>query len=291
MSSDSSSQLSRHSLSLRRQSDVQRRQGIYWIGTIPRDDWEPCLPEGISYLRGQPELGESGYKHWQVLVACQRKQSLPGLRRIFSGIGHWELTRSAAADAYVWKEDTRDGEPFEFGERPSKRNSVTDWDKVRMLACRGSFDEIPSDIFVRHYGSLIRIRADHLQPIAELRTCKVLWGPTGTGKSRTAWADAGPEAYPKDPRSKFWCGYSGQSRIIIDEFRGGIDIAHLLRWLDRYPCRVELKGSSYPLMATEFWITSNLPPNMWYPEIDTATYMALERRLEIIHVEEPINFD
>jgi len=44
-------------------------------------------------------------------------------------------------------------------------------------------------------------------------------------------------------------------------------------------------------MATNYWITSNLPPNMWYPELDLATYEALERRLEIIHVEEPIIFE
>ena len=268
-----------------------RRQGVYWIGTIPRDDWEPSLPEGICYIRGQPELGESGYRHWQVLVACERKQSLRSLKRIFDGVGHWELSRSSAADAYVWKEDTRDGEPFELGERPLRRNSSTDWDKVRINACQGTFDDIPADIYVRHYSSLCRIRSDNLQPVATIRTCKVLWGPTGTGKSRTAWLEGGIEAYSKDPRTKFWCGYQGQSNVILDEFRGSIDISHLLRWLDRYPCRVELKGSSHPLMATNYWITSNLPPNMWYPELDLATYEALERRLEIIHVEEPIIFE
>jgi len=269
----------------------ERRQGIYWIGTIPRADWEPCLPEGISYLRGQPEIGESGYRHWQILVACQRKQSLRGIRTIFAGVGHWELSRSNAADAYVWKEDTRDGEPFEFGERPFKRNSATDWDQIRVDACTGAFDDIPSDILIRNYSALCRIRADYLQPVATVRTCRVLWGPTGTGKSRTAWLEAGNAAYCKDPRTKFWCGYQGQPNIIIDEFRGSIDVSHLLRWLDRYPCRVEIKGSSYPLMATNYWITSNIPPRQWYPELDEETYLALERRLEIVHITEPINFE
>jgi len=44
-------------------------------------------------------------------------------------------------------------------------------------------------------------------------------------------------------------------------------------------------------MATNYWITSNIPPRMWYPELDDATYQALERRMEIIEVTEPINFD
>jgi len=62
-----------------------------------------------------------------------------------------------------------------------------------------------------------------------VRTCWVYWGRTGTGKSRRAWDEAGVDAYPKDPRTKFWCGYFGQANVIIDEFRGGIDVAHLLR--------------------------------------------------------------
>lgn len=112
----------------------------------------------------------------------------------------------------------------------------------------------------------------------------MFWGPTGTGKSRRAWAEAGMDAYCKDPRSKFWCGYQAEQHVIIDEFRGGIDIAHLLRWLDRYPVRVEIKGSSMPLAAVKFWITSNIHPDDWYKETDYQTMDALKRRLEIINL-------
>jgi len=118
------------------------------------------------------------------------------------------------------------------------------------------------------------------------RTCTVLWGDTGTGKSHRAWESCGIEAYSKDPRTKFWCGYSGQESVIFDEFRGAIDIAHLLRWCDKYPVRVEVKGGSVPLSAKKLVFTSNLHPSAWYPELDPVTYAALERRLEIIHVTE-----
>jgi len=63
-----------------------------------------------------------------------------------------------------------------------------------------------------------------------------------------------------DPRSKFWDAYSGHEHVVIDEFRGGIDISHMLRWLDRYPVLVEVKGSSVCLKAGVIWITSNLHP-------------------------------
>lgn len=61
----------------------------------------------------------------------------------------------------------------------------------------------------------------------------------------------------------------------------GIDISHILRWLDRYPVRVEIKGGSKPLMATKFWITSNLPPSRWWPELDQETLDAFMRRVTV----------
>lgn len=93
------------------------------------------------------------------------------------------------------------------------------------------------------------------------------------------------EAYPKDPRTKFWDGYQDQAHVVIDEFRGGIDVAHLLRWLDRYPVNVEIKGACVPLKATHFWITSNLPVERWYPDLDYSTLEALMRRMEITVME------
>lgn len=73
--------------------------------------------------------------------------------------------------------------------------------------------------------------------------------------------------------------------VIIDEFRGDIDVSHLLRWLDRYPVIVEVKGSSCPLVAEKVWITSNLHPREWYPMLDPLTFAALERRLQITQIE------
>lgn len=201
---------------------AQRRQGRYWIGTIPRANWVPCLPEGLAYVRGQLEQGETGYEHWQVLFIAKKKISRRSLLAFgLPSQGHYELTRSSAAEDYVWKEDTRIGEPFEFGERPIKRNSLEDWDRIRTKAQQGKLDDIPADIYVRCYHQLNRIRADHAQPAAMVRSATVFWGPTGVGKSRRAWELAGPTAYVKDPRTKFWCGYRGSEVVVIDEFRGG----------------------------------------------------------------------
>jgi len=127
--------------------------------------------------------------------------------------------------------------------------------------------------------------------VAIERTVHCFWGVSGSGKSRRAWQEAGLDAYPKCPRSKFWCGYQphreGHRHIVIDEFRGGVDVGHLLRWLDRYPVIVDTKGGAVALNATTIWITSNLPPEEWYPNIDERTLEAIRRRMTITHFSEP----
>lgn len=118
--------------------------------------------------------------------------------------------------------------------------------------------------------------------MAEEKSTNVYWGKTGTGKSRRAWDEATFDAYPKVPTNVWWCGYRGQCNVVIDEFRGQIGISHMLQWLDRYPCIVQVKGSSVSLQAKKIWITSNLHPRDWYPGTDEATIDALMRRLNII---------
>lgn len=232
------------------------------------------------------------------MAHSSRKITLSGCKRLFGESAHIEPSRSEAAEAYVWKEETRiQGTQFELGKKPFHRNRDTDWQTVLDAAKRGNFDIIPPDVQVRCYNQLKRIAADHLQPVAIQRQVAVFWGRTGTGKSRRAWEEAGIDAYPKDPNTKFWCGYRGKFHsiqlshsnlldhlhVVIDEFRGGIAINHLLRWFDRYPVIVEIKGGAVVLKATSIWITSNISPDEWFPDLDDETKAALRRRLRVTH--------
>lgn len=266
----------------------------WWILTLNQpDEFSPTQPihRDVRYIRGQLEEGSTtARRHWQIVVATKIQVSLTRIRTLFGSTCHAEPTRSAAARDYVWKDETAiAGTRFEFGELPHRRNKKTDWSAVRQSAISGKLEEIPDNVFIQHYRSLKSIRADYSIPISMERETFVYWGPTGTGKSRTAWDNAGMDAYCKDPRTKWWCGYRNQENIVIDEFRGSIDISHLLRWLDRYPVLVETKGSSTPLCAKKIWITSNLNPRQWYPDTDELTIQALERRLTIIHFDNPFS--
>jgi len=257
-------------------------QGRYWLLTIPVLDWN--VPdewhENIAYCRGQQEIGEGGYHHWQILLALKKKQRLLATKRYFCNTAHLELSRSEAADEYVWKEDTAvPGTRFEYGERAFRRNKATDWQKVYESAKVGNLDEVPRDIYIRYYGNLTRIAKDHARPgLREGIECHVYYGPTGTGKSHRAFEEA-QGAYVKNPNIKWWDGYQGEENVIIDEFSGLIDITYLLRWIDRYPCMVEIKGGAIVLKAKRFIITSNIHPDNWYPNATPAHRGALQRRI------------
>jgi len=92
-----------------------RRQGRYWMLTIPHEHYTPYLPPGCVWSRGQLECGEGGFLHWQFISVFDKKISLATIRRIY-GPFHGELTRSESAKEYVWKEATRvDGTQYEIG--------------------------------------------------------------------------------------------------------------------------------------------------------------------------------
>lgn len=259
----------------------------YFLLTLPAKQhvFAPSsLPLGVSFMRGQLELSDdTQLLHWQFVVYLSQKQRVSFVKKLFP-TAHIEVSRSKAVDEYVWKEHTRvEATCFELGSRPMRRDSAKDWEDIWDHAKAGTFLNIPADVRVRAYSTLRRIEKDYMvaQPIE--RKVNVFWGTTGTGKSRRAWDEAGFDAFPKDPNTKFWDGYSGHEHVVIDEFRGNISISNLLRWFDRYPVCVEVKGGSTVFKSTEIWVTSNIPPSKWYPTLDSETYQALERRLAITH--------
>jgi len=251
--------------------------------TIPYHEFTPYLPKSVAWIKGQLEVGDSGFLHWQVFVCFQQKQSLRAVKSIFGDKAHAELSRSIHAEAYVWKDATRiTNTQFELGIKPFNRSSEFDWERVWALATARQLLDIPASVRISHYRTFKSIGQDHLQPIAQQRRVRLYWGATGTGKTRRAWEEASLSAYPKPPTTKYFDGYSGQDCIILDEFRGDISVSHLLRWFDRYPVIVEVKGTSTVLTSRNWWVTSNLHPRDWYPNVDPSTYDALMRRFDYI---------
>ncbi|UBR88851.1 putative replication-association protein [mongoose-associated cyclovirus Mon-32] len=107
------------------------------------------------------------------------------------------------------------------------------------------------------------------------------YGPPGSGKSRRALEEA--RAFNKDsiyykPRGLWWDGYEQQDSVIIDDFYGWIKYDEMLKIMDRYPYKVQIKGGFQEFTSKKIFITSNVDTSDLYKFIgyDTA---AFERRL------------
>lgn len=135
------------------------QQARYWIATVPYDLWSPYLVPGSEYVKGQAEVGESGYKHWQFIIYFAKPKTLAFVKtKLGLNECHLEATRSSRAEAYVWKEETKvPNSEFEFGVKSMKRNNKTDWSDALQKAREGKFSEIPPDVQIRCYGNLRKI--------------------------------------------------------------------------------------------------------------------------------------
>lgn len=259
----------------------------YWMLTIPVNAYvAPTeLPPNVTYLKGQQEIGASGFHHWQLLAVFKKKIRRAGVKQTFSQQSHCEPSRSQAANQYVWKEESRvPGTQIELGELPFKRNSKTDWELVKRKAKDGLIDEVPADVYINHYRTLKQIAMDHMNSPPDLHSVCGIWiyGPPGVGKSYFARTNY-PNSYFK-MCNKWWCGYKNQMSVIIDD----LDLSHkvlghhLKIWSDRYAFIAETKGYAVTIRPERIIVTSNYKINEIFE--DPALVDALERRFYKIYL-------
>lgn len=162
-----------------------------------------------------------------------------------------------------------------------KRNSSIDWAVQLDLAKKREWESIDPGVYIRNYSSLKKIGTEYA--IAQSRPnieVHVHWGITGSGKSHHIFNLLKDDHYYiKDAETKWFDGYRGETIGVIDEFRGTPNIAKMLRWWDKWPCNVEVKGGQVPLCIDKWYVMSNLDPMDWYPDVDQTTRDALLRRI------------
>lgn len=96
-------------------------------------------------------------------------------------------------------------------------------------------------------------------------TATWFYGPTRTGKSWAAIKALGCDPlagmapiYFKNSQNKWFCGYSGQLKVLVDELPKETSrwcLNYLKMWTDKLPLLVETKGSTVPALWTEVAVT------------------------------------
>lgn len=237
----------------------------------------------------QLEQGDSETLHYQGYVEFTTAKRMSTLKNI-NGHAHFEVRRGSRQQAieYCMKEDTRmpNSEPIIIGTLPDFTSSKDDKKVKTSLAVKALIDEGKDDkaianeyfgYYIQSYRGLTQYRL----LLSDERNFKsvvtVIYGPTGTGKSKWCWD------YLKDPfwkvKGQWWDGYHNQGVVVIDEFYGWLKYDEMLRLLDRYPYKVEVKGGYVQFNSKLIFITSNKQPSEWYNQPDISH---LTRRIENI---------
>lgn len=236
------------------------------------------------YVIWQREVGASGTIHLQGYIETKKPMRLANMVLWLPG-AHFEQRRGSRDQArdYCKKADSRQEGPWERGSwdegGSGARNDLLEIKrKVDENVPEATIAEEHFETWLRHYRGLReykKIKTAHREWKTQV---EVYWGKSGTGKSRRAM-DENPGAYWKT-RDEWWDAYDGHATIVIDDFYGWLPYDFLLRLMDRYPLDLPSKGGFRRLAATKLVITSNKPPEEWYPSIVDKT--PLLRRIDSI---------
>lgn len=233
------------------------------------------------------EVGESGTPHLQGFAYWASLKSFEQVRRLLPG-AHIEPQRGTNLQAYDYC-CKADSAPWAAGVRPvgGKRAARSDLVMAReILQITGRCRDVAE--VTTSYQALkgAELMVKYIEP----KRCwpmdiRWYWGPTGSGKTRRAVEEAGPDVWISNHSLQWWDGYDAHENVIIDDFRGDFCKFHeLLRILDRYEYRVMVKGGSRQLLARTIWITSCSPPTEAYPGCTERVEQLLRRITTVVHI-------
>jgi hypothetical protein len=84
---------------------------------------------------------------------------------------------------------------------------------------------------------------------------------------------------PDSNQTCWFDGYEGEGTLVLDEFRCQIKCSKMLRILDGHQLRLDTKGGHTHANWTNVVITTNFPPEEWYPGLNPRHRDALSRRI------------
>jgi hypothetical protein len=228
------------------------------------------------------ETGESGTPHLQGFVVFRTNQRLGALRDWLPG-AHFEKARGTSREASEYCK--KDGDYAEEGICPEdcKRQCTERWKEAIASARAGTIEETHPDIYVRYNGFCLREAARFRQHTALDDVCG-LWiqGPSGAGKSY--WVRQFGPLFDKQI-SNWWCGYMHEPIVLIDDVtpdNAKFIASNLLRWCDRYPCNVQVKGGAMQVRPKLVCVTSNYNIDQCFGDCGVSMD-AMKRRFHYVY--------
>lgn len=255
----------------------------------------------IGYEKGD----KTGNEHMHVQLSMKHARTRAATQKFLNlGPHHCNPTVDLKASiAYCKKQD----QWVEFGEPPVFKEDQghhgvkgkaagpkggqmekNRWDRARELARVGDFDSVDAQIQICHFKGLEHVRERAVLENRNLEDTEepmqYWWGPTGTGKTRTA-RTLYPNAFFK-ARSKWWDGYKAEEVVVIDEIEpeDNKHLASLFKvWLDRGRFSAETKGGSMIIRPRVIILISNYSMEEVFVGDPTKVLNPMRRRCDVAH--------
>lgn len=268
-------------------------------GNTPAERVTNCLE--ILWTKLKPRYAVVGFEicpttrkeHFQCYVCFGRPTRMPAITRALTGTclagSHLDGCNGTHKQAMEYCQ--KDGVWEEKG-TPPQQGKRTDMEDVRRWVTEKY--TITDAFWDARSGQSLNTFSKFRALIHTENNCqekKVIWitGPTGSGKTRRVWNDTRMRYKDEEVywamNNKWWDGFDQHKCVVMDDLRhDDYQFQYLLRLLDRYPVRVEVKGSSVQFAPERVYITSIHHPREFVPlfERDSGKLEQLERRISEI---------
>lgn len=262
----------------------------------------------IRYACMCREIGENGTEHIHVYILFPSSRRFSTIKKRFPK-AHIEKAYGSPQDNrdYIRKEGKwKDTAKFETSIEGSFREFGVFPDSY--VIGRPEMDEIledikngasTSEIIENHPKHLFKVNsidavrqavlADKFRETMRSVCVTYLHGATATGKTRSIFKKFSPEqicritSYGKNG-VKF-DSYHGEDVLVFEEFASQIPIEEMLNYLDIYPLMLPARYNDKVACYTKVYITSNLPLNKQYVNVQIdrpRTYNAFLRRINYV---------
>lgn len=251
---------------------TRERDYVFTLNNYTKEEYESILKIKCKYLIVGKEKGESGTPHLQGYVYFANAKTFSAVKKAISKRAHIEKAEGTALQNR--KYCSKDKDYVEIGEIP-KQGSRNDLSQIKEN-CENNI-KIKKQLKDNHICNYQQLKfAEGLMKYYEVsRNWKPVinwyYGATGTGKTRRAYEEALSMAGDVDniyfamDTCQWFDGYDGEEYIIIDDIRKDFAKFHtLLKLFDRYPYRVQTKGSTRQFLSKVIWVTCPYSPQVLY---------------------------
>ena len=262
-----------------------------------------------EYFCLSDEVGASGTPHTHVFIYSASPMRFSTMKKRFptahidKAMGSSQSNREYILKEGKWadtdKSETRvEGSFQEFGEIPNEADEkspklarLIQWIKDG-LSNEEILQQDPSFALKTRDIDVLRQELKFSEYTGKNRSIRVhyIFGDSGTGKTRSIF-EKHPASdicritnYGTKGRVQF-DAYRGQPVLVLEEFRSQIPISDLLNYLDIYPLMLPARYYDRVACYTEVYITSNIPLEQQYPDLQKSqseTWNALLRRIHTV---------